>query len=481
MGIGTKTCKSCNKTVASAKKVCDCGHVFLEKKKRGFQESPIVITSDRLRSSREPDEDDGRPIRAKKHKYQDSDFIYSAGTSTSTKPQQAESGESTLNKTTYYQGEKLYPKRDRTKTSKFEKLFSNNLKQSDAQLQLSGDNNSIQEAEQSNAIDGGETGARKFDTFARKTFTGVDNMLREIGSDGEFSGTKLDRINNENEIDGGSTTLESEEILELSSDELLLQNIEACIEIVKDESKKIPLPTLSELSQDSSNSESEDIVEDDVCLTRVKIPKYIRKLMIKSRAELREDDDDVPLSHLMKNGPFLSGATIKDGKLKRPVGRPRKYPIVVDKIKRPVGRPRKEKTENKIEAKIGQPPKKKRGRPATAVPPLYGFFHDPYAALFDDDDDNDRDPDYKSPTKTLTSPMGNRSLERSVKRNFLSPNNMMSERMYQEIYQMDAGEDQHWVSQQSRVPAEKKELYSHILEEINRRIVSQQAFFVSLG
>ena len=25
--------------VASAKKVCDCGHVFLEKKKRGFQES----------------------------------------------------------------------------------------------------------------------------------------------------------------------------------------------------------------------------------------------------------------------------------------------------------------------------------------------------------------------------------------------------------------------------------------------------------
>ena len=33
-----------------------------------------------------------------------------------------------------------------------------------------------------------------------------------------------------------------------------------------------------------------------------------------------------------------------------------------------------------------QPKKKKRGRPATAVPPLYGFFHDPYAALFDDDD-----------------------------------------------------------------------------------------------
>ena len=77
--------------------------------------------------------------------------------------------------------------------------------------------------------------------------------------------------------------------------------------------------------------------------------------------------------------------------------------------------------------------------------------------------------------------MGNRTLERSVKRNFLSPNNMMSERMYQEIYQMDVAEDQQWVSQQSRVPAEKKELYSHILKEINRRIVSQQAFFVSLG
>ena len=40
-----------------------------------------------------------------------------------------------------------------------------------------------------------------------------------------------------------------------------------------------------------------------------------------------------------------------------------------------------------------QPKKKKRGRPATAVPPLYGFFHDLYAALFDDDDyDDDRDP-----------------------------------------------------------------------------------------
>ena len=353
-----------------------------------------MITSDRLRSSRGPDEDDGRPIRAKKHKYQDSDFIYSAGSSTSTKPQPSVSGEpnpdkstdqpqvcvSSESKTATNKGEKLYPKRDRTKTAKFEEFFSNNLKKSEGKFKQNNEHSTKNETESvvenaylnidisevesnssahadkaehgniqhSNTKSKGELEGRKCDSIVvGKTLPVYDSKLES-----EITEKALIKIDNEKEIEEESLTLESDDILELS-DELLLQNIEACMEIIKDESKQIPSPTLLELSEgDSSNSETESIIDDDVSLIRVKIPKHIQKLMIKSKAELRDDDDDdVPLSHLMKSGTSFSGATIKNGKLKRPVGRPRKYPIVTEKVKRPVGRPRKEKSENKNGAK----------------------------------------------------------------------------------------------------------------------------------
>ena len=148
--LNVKKCYKCGHNVPIAKKICDCSYVFKQRKKPGFQELPVVLTSDRLRPT--------RPIRMKRPLYNDSDYIYNVSISALPKQRRCDTkmysnGQISNNvSSTVYEHddmydkdlndaalesiastiitnsksndknkvEKLYPKRDRNKLTKYE-------------------------------------------------------------------------------------------------------------------------------------------------------------------------------------------------------------------------------------------------------------------------------------------------------------------------------------------------------------------------
>jgi len=381
-----------------------------------FYLAPIVITSDRLRSSRFPEVDDSRPIRNKRHKYQGSDFIYADGrvdekgmVSTDEKYTRDVKGAA---KADVNPGEKLYPKRERIKTSKYEDFNKTSKQQLKSELNsddLRGSNssssssaNTIQSAgverrveeyiivhpstadafqlegggpssvysnvkdteESSTGDENGYSSAMTAvdDDEAEREIQGANNELTNdkhtdvlckkgnvsVAETEDFIGGQKQREDVEMEQDKG----EPDEF-ELSAD-LLLRDIESAIDVVKVDGQ-VPSSSLLagfDWTCSSSSEENEVVVTDeDVCLTRIRIPKHIlnndsRFVRAGQKRPTPAEIDDIPLSRLVGRnvltGPLRIG---KDGKLKRPVGRPRKNPVVINKVKRPVGRPRKEQSD----------------------------------------------------------------------------------------------------------------------------------------
>ena len=160
-------------------------------------------------------------------------------------------------------------------------------------------------------------------------------MLAASPSDhsGKHTGAEVE-TKNEVTNDNHDATVKKDPLeSELSSD-ILLRDIECRIEVVNVDRQLPSLPDFD--SYASSSSESEMVVtDDDVYLTRVRIPKHILNKDSSSARHKRPKTtpgiDDIPLSRLVgKRGPTGPLRIGKDGKLKRPVGRPRKNPVVVN-------------------------------------------------------------------------------------------------------------------------------------------------------
>lgn len=233
--------------------------------------------------------------------------------------------------------EKLYPKRERTKTTKFEEFYTGFSKKQQNPC-------NIKEVNEKDAnIDGSQ---------------GTSNQL-------------------------GNDHLAKESTFNVSSG--LINDITLELKIIKDISDKPTPAYLFESITDSSESDYESVVVEGDCLQVIPMPKRLKESVESRRYKNSSAEmDDIPLSKMFGNniiGPFQNG---KDGKLKRRVGRPRKHPIVHDKVKRPVGRPRKEPSQT--ENKVG---KRKRGRPAIMVP-YYNAY--PLSSRYAVDDDDETDP-----------------------------------------------------------------------------------------
>ena len=337
---------------------------------------PVVITSDRLRSSRIGDNE--KPSTSKNEKQEENTYKLSFH-----KDARNSTTSTTTNKTTNNDNnarEKLYPKRERTKTAKFEEFFTGFTKkgQSEEQVDTAPDNNkaAIELKEENN----------KADLLENKMKTNEKAILD--------SSQMENPTNNNND----QSMIQDFEL----SDTDLTEDITIEMEIIRDLSNKTPPSSLLDSKQSSESDSCESVIEDGERLELIRIPKRIRRYIRQQQQQQQQQrqhlqeknnpeiDDDIPLSRIFNTSISGQLRLSEDGKVKRPVGRPRKHPIVINKVKRPVGRPRKEPTESHKTANPQQ--KRKRGRPPSLFVPSQ--YYDAYAqsSFFDVEDDDERDP-----------------------------------------------------------------------------------------
>lgn len=222
--------------------------------------------------------------------------------------------------------ERLYPKRDRTKITRYEDV---SVKKKNWKY-LSGNNGSTAESYTFHSVPkdkliGGN--CEKFGSMAKGSVAkgkgDLDKESYRTSSTDVTSSVKRDSF-----VDS----------------EMLLKNLDVDIDVVTvtNTIENRRLMSISTTS-DESFSECESVyTEDGDKLIHVRIPEKIKQYIqkgSKSNKSETPENDDIPLIQLRKNSVSLGTV------FKRSVGRPRKHPIVVNKIKRPVGRPRKVSTD----------------------------------------------------------------------------------------------------------------------------------------
>ena len=359
---------------------------------------PVVITSDRLRSSRIGDND--KPLTSNKNENQEENtnklkkVCRNSTTTTATTSKTTSNSDNSAR-------EKLYPKRERTKTAKFEEFFTGFTKKGQ-----------LEEQKLETAPDSSKAAETKEDTTNNADSTENEMKMNEKADKMDDSLKGEPDENNEQSIiqdnicgvvtSSSSSTSPSTEavkdqqkVSELTGT-TLTKDITIEIEIIRDPSNKTPPSSLLEsIKQSSESSDScESVIEDGERLELIRIPKRMRGLIRQQQQQQQpednpEIDDDIPLSRIFNtgiNGPLRLS---EDGnKVKRPVGRPRKHPIIVNKVKRPVGRPRKEPAD-----KTANPQqKRKRGRPPSLFVPSQYYGAYTQSSFFEVEDDDERDP-----------------------------------------------------------------------------------------
>ena len=347
--------------------------------------APVVITSDRLRSSRISEGD--KPTSSKKAKFhEDEDDL---NTPSASPPSSSIIFSHKPNNDDIKNREKLYPKRERTKTEKFEEFFTGFKKNSRAEESAESVSDSNEVEVTVDTIDGSTVSNKSDEKY---------HYLSNV-SQGEILTNDIDQTTVDDVRSSSSALAVPEDVVSELTDNALIKDITVELEIIRDVSNKTPPPYLLESTKQSSESDDcESVIEDGVRLELVRIPKRLRGCLMRDNNQRSLDvDDDIPLSQIFGNsvGDGTGGLLRlgKDGNLKRPVGRPRKHPLVINKVKRPVGRPRKEhsQTDNN-KASTNQQQKRKRGRPPSLFVPsaYYGAYSQ--SSFFEVDDDDERDP-----------------------------------------------------------------------------------------
>ncbi|XP_057292255.1 uncharacterized protein LOC130614815 [Hydractinia symbiolongicarpus] len=445
-----RECIKCHRRVAIARKVCDCGHIFKERKKHGFKEMPIVIKPDRLRhmapSRRHSNENETTENKKQQGWISDSHTNRRVNTLENIARKIIVDSESSGKNS-----EKLYPRRE--KTTKHESLnIASMIKKyipDQEQLLKTKDGKSLAKLEQECPIQDKETTDRRLEKSQKMEIAKIENT-----TDKQFACLLAETS--------------PAYLLPEGKETVLTEDINAVIDVVV-------------VNSDAKNNVVIQDGKDDEFFRRPRIRR------ITHEESINKDADNVPLIQLNKaKSPKPTG--------RRPVGRPRKHPIKENLPKRPVGRPRKHPLELKghsenaaddfptmvsIKGNEGMLPvdtihqPRKRGRPKGAKDSkprrIRQGFNERNVY-----NNNLKDAEHGESLDTHP------YMDRKTGRCFLSPPSLMAtakrERIRNEM--LETVETERLKKRLDRTPAftipeDKKELFSLILDEINRRIAAQ--------